>query len=170
MNHAWAEIYPIHTHFIRSETNALAVNVVHATEFLVSAKMELEFNKPIGHIIVCLPYASIQPIREKLSGGFQEEGEDVDKVWVARLKKELSRVPVVITVDLGYTHLPVREFLNMKEGDILIFPSFLEWQESTTIGRSSRFRSCFPQRLGKGHEGFQSEWWDRLFNMYKRVR
>ncbi len=120
MNHAWAEIYPIHTHFIRSETNALAVNVVHATEFLVSAKMELEFNKPIGHIIVCLPYASIQPIREKLSGGFQEEGEDVDKIWVARLKKELNRVPVVITVDLGYTHLPVREFLNMKEGDILI--------------------------------------------------
>jgi len=150
MNHAWAEIYPIHTHFIRSETNALAVNVVHATEFLVSAKMELEFNKPIGHIIVCLPYASIQPIREKLSGGFQEEGEDVDKVWVARLKKELSRVPVVITVDLGYTHLPVREFLNMLVARVEGRPKFLGVAGKHHNRKVFKVQKLFSTEAGEG--------------------
>ncbi len=120
MTNAWAETFPIKATFVRSETNALAVNVVHPTEFLVSVKMEVEFNKPIGHIIVCIPYASIQPIREKLSGGFQEEREDVDKQWLEKLTKELESVPVMMSVDLGRTHLSVREFLNMKEGDILV--------------------------------------------------
>lgn len=126
MSSAWSEIFPVKTTFVRSETNALAVNVVHPTEFLVSVKMEVEFNKPIGHIIVCLPYASIQPIREKLSGGFQEETEDVDKLWVEKLSNQLRSVPVVMSVDLGLTHLSVREFLNMKEGDILILENDLK--------------------------------------------
>ena len=120
MTQAWAETFPLKATFVRSETNALAVNVVHPTEFLVSVKMEVEFNKPIGHIIVCIPYASIQPIRERLSGGFQEEDEDVDRGWMERLQKELKSVPVMMSVDLGRTHLSVREFLNMKEGDILV--------------------------------------------------
>jgi len=125
LNQAWAETFPIKAVFVRSETNALAVNVVHPTEFLVSVKLEVELNKPIGHIIVCIPYASIQPIREKLSGGFQEESEDVDKFWIDKLQQELRRVPVTMSVDLGKTHLSVREFLNMKEGDILVLENDL---------------------------------------------
>ncbi|RLB42918.1 MAG: flagellar motor switch protein FliM [Deltaproteobacteria bacterium] len=145
MTNSWAEIYPIKASFLRSETNALAVNVVHPTEFLVSVKMEIEFNKPIGHIIICIPYASIQPIREKLSGSFTEESEDIDKLWLERLKSSLKEVGVKMSVDLGWTHLSVQEFLNMKEGDILV----LENDPSSNLIGKVEGRPKFSGLAGK---------------------
>ncbi len=120
MEKAWSEVFPIKTSFIRSEENPLGVNVVHPSEYLVSVKLEVEINKPAGHIILCIPYASIQPIRDKLSGGYHQEEEDVDKNWVSMVQEHLKNVEVQMSVDLGKTHLSVRDFLNMQEGDILI--------------------------------------------------
>ncbi len=117
---AWAEVFPIKTIFIRSEENPLGVNVVHPSEYLVSVKLEVEINKPAGHIILCIPYASIQPIRDKLSGGYQKEEEELDKNWVAMLQEHIKSVEVEMSVDLGKTNLPVRDFLNMQAGDILV--------------------------------------------------
>lgn len=120
MEKAWKDVHPIKPVFVRSETNPQGVNVMPPSEFLISVKFEVELKKASGSIILCIPYASIQPIREKLSGGYQKDDSEQDRMWVSLLRQRIYESKVDFSVDLGKSHLPVKDFLNMKEGDILI--------------------------------------------------
>ena len=70
---AWEDVYHIKTEFVRSESNPLVVNVVPGEEMLISSKFEIELNRPMGTVIICVPYSSYQPIRDKLAGGYRDE-------------------------------------------------------------------------------------------------
>ena len=120
LTEAWEEIYPIKTEFIRSESNPLAVNVVPPEEMLVSAKFEVELNKPLGKILVCIPISSFQPIRDKLTGAYlsEERGEDLN--WSNSIREKIKSVQLEMSVQLGRTFLSVRELQNLRAGDILV--------------------------------------------------
>ncbi len=120
MEKAWKDVYPIKTVFKRSETNPQGVNVMPANEFLISVKFEVELKKAAGSITLCIPYASIQPIREKLSGGYQKDESEQDRMWLSLLRQRIYESKVEFSVDLGKSSLPVKDFLKMKEGDILV--------------------------------------------------
>jgi flagellar motor switch protein FliM len=120
MREAWEEIFPIKTAFVRSESNPLAINVVAPSEFLLCAKFEVTLNKSAGSITICIPYSTIQPIREKLAGTYQMEDSEADRAWMSAVMDHLEGTEVEMSVDLGKTFLSVRELLNMKEGDILV--------------------------------------------------
>lgn len=117
---AWEDVYPIKTEFVRSESNPLVVNVVPGEELLVSVKFEVELNKPLGTITICVPISSFQSIRHKLSGGYRDEGSKVDPVWVNNLREQLSETPIELAVHLGNTQLAVGDLMNLKVGDIII--------------------------------------------------
>ena len=118
---AWEDIHPVKTEFIRSESNPMVVNVERPDEYLVSVKFDVELIKPLGSITLCIPYSSFQPIRHKLAGGYQKEDEGHDDpFWVNSLRERLKETVVEMKVDLGRTHLSIRDLLNLKEGDILI--------------------------------------------------
>lgn len=117
---AWEDVHPIKTEFIRSESNPLVVNVVPEEEPLLSVKYEIELNKPLGKIIVCLPYSSFQPIRHKLTGGYRDESSGLDQSWINTLEDRLRETEVEMSIDLGHAHLSVKDLLNLKEGDIIL--------------------------------------------------
>jgi flagellar motor switch protein FliM len=117
---AWKDVYPIKTMFLRSESNPQGVNVMPPGEFLISVKFEVALTKAAGSITVCLPYASLQPIQEKLSGGYQKDDSEQDMKWLSLLRERICESRVDLSVDLGRSFLPVKDFLNMKEGDVLV--------------------------------------------------
>ncbi len=118
---AWEDIHPIKTEFIRSESNPMVVNVERPDEYLVSVKFDIELTKPLGSITLCIPYSSFQPIQHKLAGGYQkDEDAQADPYWINNLRARLKETPLELTVELGSAHLSIRDFLNLKEGDILV--------------------------------------------------
>lgn len=117
---SWEEVYPIKTEFIRSESNPLAVNVVPPEELLVSAKFEVELNKPLGKIMICTPISSFQPIRHKLAGGYLDDEAKVDEAWISCIRERLMPIQVEMKVDLGRTTLSVKDVQNLRPGDILV--------------------------------------------------
>ena len=125
---AWEEVHPLKTEFIRSENNPLVVNIVPPEELLISSRFEIELNKPLGNIIVCVPYSSYQPIRHKLTGGYSDEEEEIrlDRDWINRLQNKLIETQVGITVDLGNTQLSIKDFLNLRVGDIIVLENDFE--------------------------------------------
>jgi flagellar motor switch protein FliM len=119
---AWEDVHPIKTEFIRSESNPLVVNVIPGEELLISTKFEVELAKVLGNVIVCVPYASYQPIRHKLAGNYRDEEEEtpLDRAWIEGMERQLRGTDVTMNVDLGKASLSVGDFLNLREGDILI--------------------------------------------------
>ncbi len=119
---AWEDVHPIKTEFVRSESNPLVVNAIPGEELLISTKFEVELSKVLGNVIICFPYASYQPIRHKLAGDYRDEepATQMDRNWIEGLEYQLRGTEVKLNVDLGQTELSVGDFLNLKEGDILI--------------------------------------------------
>jgi len=119
---AWEEINPIKTEFVRSESNPLIVNVVPGEELLISSKFEIEMNKVLGNIILCVPYTAYQPIRNKLAGHYRDETQvtQLDRVWIEGLQRKLMGTQVEMVVNLGRSALSVKDFMNLKEGDIIV--------------------------------------------------
>lgn len=119
---AWEDVHPIKTEFVRSESNPLVVNAIPGEELLISSKFEIELSKVLGNIIICVPYASYQPIRHKLAGDYRDEEEitQLDRTWIEGLEYQLKGTEVTLNVNLGNAELSVADFLNLREGDILI--------------------------------------------------
>ena len=119
---AWEDVHPIKTEFVRSESNPLVVNVIPGEELLISTKFEIELSKVLGNVIICFPYASYQPIRHKLAGDYRDEDEttQMDRTWIEGMERHLRGTEVTMNVNLGNAALSVGDFLNLREGDILI--------------------------------------------------
>ena len=147
LKHAWSEIYPLRLSFVRSETNPLGLNIAPPNDYLLTVKAEIELKKPAGYITMCIPYSSLQPIRERLSGHYREEEEEVDQEWISRLKERVEEAEVEVSIELGQAELAVRDFLNMKEGDILVLKNGINSKLVAMVEGIPKFL-CTPGKHG----------------------
>ena len=49
----------------------------------------IELEKMSGSIKLVIPYSTLEPIKSKLSVGFQNEQLEVDHIWINRIKAQL---------------------------------------------------------------------------------
>jgi len=61
----------------------------------------------------------LEPIKEKLSAGFQSEQMEVDKGWTNRFKEGLIKSNVEIMVELGRSQINAKDVVNLKKGDVI---------------------------------------------------
>jgi flagellar motor switch protein FliM len=117
---AWRAVYELEIVHFRSEVNPQFVNIVPPSDVVVAVSLDLEFDEASGKIMFCLPYSSIEPIKDILRAGFQSETLDSDNSWHARLQQQLREADVDLSVVLGHTVITGRDLLNLKMGDVLI--------------------------------------------------
>src|SRR5208337_3151163 len=79
----------------------------------------LEIEGRMCKAFLCIPYGSVEPIKEKLYSAFSADRDDLDVKWLERLKGRLKETSVTLTGILGSTILTVSEVLAMNEGDVL---------------------------------------------------
>ncbi len=116
---AWRPVHEISLVYARSEINPQFAGIVPPTDVVLVIKFDLEMEQAAGTIIVCIPYATIEPIRSKLYAGFQSDQLEVDYEWMQRFKQQLREAEVVFSVELGQTAITGRELLDLKPGDVI---------------------------------------------------
>ncbi|WP_291323790.1 flagellar motor switch protein FliM [Desulfonatronospira sp.] len=117
---AWRPVHEVNIELIRSEVNPQFATIVPPSDVVVVITFEVELENAIGSMVVCLPYATIEPIRSKLYASYQSERLEVDHAWLSRFKERLLEIPVDFHVTMGQTRITGRQLLNMEEGDILM--------------------------------------------------
>ncbi|MFZ5570318.1 MAG: flagellar motor switch protein FliM [Thermodesulfobacteriota bacterium] len=116
---AWAPVEPITTVLVRSEVNPQFAAIVMPTDLVIVTKFEIELEQSAGTLIVCLPYAMLEPLRSKLAAGFQAEILDIDYVWQKRLKEIILSSTVRFEVLLGKVKISGERLIQMKTGDVI---------------------------------------------------
>ena len=116
---AWAPVEPVKTTLVRSEVNPQFAAIVLPTDLVIVTRFEVELEQSAGTLIVCLPYAMIEPLRGKLSAGFQAETEDIDLAWQNRLKEIILESTVHLKVILGTTEITGERLIHLKAGDVI---------------------------------------------------
>ncbi len=118
---AWAPVHPVKMHLVRVEINPMFVGVATPNDIMVISKFQVEMEQAEGFITICMPYATIEPIKGKLYSGFQSEQLEHDNRWTSRIQDQVRDMEVEVVVELASTVMRARELLDLAAGDIIMF-------------------------------------------------
>ncbi len=119
LKEAWAPIHPVDFVYVRSEFNPLAIAIVPPTDVVIIVTVEVELEQESTTLTLCTPYSTIEPIRQKLTTGFQSNRLEVDTHVIRRMESNIKKTDVSLSVELAKGRVPTRSILELKQGDIL---------------------------------------------------
>ncbi|GHC89581.1 flagellar motor switch protein FliM [Pseudorhodoferax aquiterrae] len=116
---AWHGIYPLELEYQRSEMQPQFANIATPSEIVVSTAFQLEIGDIAGVIHVCIPYSTLEPIRDVLYSSTQGDSVEVDRRWVTVLSREIQSAEVTLVAELARADATVEQLLAMKPGDFI---------------------------------------------------
>ncbi|MBI5682706.1 MAG: flagellar motor switch protein FliM [Deltaproteobacteria bacterium] len=119
MKTSWEPVHPVNFIYNRSEVNPQFINVVVPTEVVLSMTFKIEIDAASSIMRICIPYASIEPIKEKLYASYQSDRMDVDKRWLSKFEDEIRKTSVSVACEIGMAEVSIGDFLNLNTGDII---------------------------------------------------
>jgi flagellar motor switch protein FliM len=120
LERAWNPVHPLTLSYVRGETNPQFASVVAPTEVVLVVKFEVELEQSVGTLIICLPYSTIEPIRQKLYAGFQSDQLEVDTAWINRFIERVREAQVNLKVEMGRATITAEELMGLSEGDVIM--------------------------------------------------
>ena len=117
---AWESVEKIGCSFVRTEVNPQFVGIVPPTDVVIASTFDVELENANGTITIVIPYSTIEPIKQKLSSGFQVESDQTDKkLWTTIICDQLMETDMNVKVDLGQAHITLGDLMELKVGDVL---------------------------------------------------
>ena len=90
---AWAGIYPVELEYQRSEMQPQFCNVATPSEVVVATSFTLEVGDTTGTVHFCIPYSTLEPIRDVLYSAMQGDAEP-DRRWIKLLRTQIQSAAV----------------------------------------------------------------------------
>jgi flagellar motor switch protein FliM len=112
-------VYKIEFDFLRSEMNTQFANIATPNEVVIATTFTIELGNSTGEIHLCIPYASIEPIRDLMTSPLQGEVLGIDKRWVRLLTQQIQTAEVELVANIGTKQVTLGEMLEMKVGDLI---------------------------------------------------
>ncbi|MFT6591353.1 MAG: flagellar motor switch protein FliM [Rhodoferax sp.] len=116
---AWKGIYPLELVYQRSEMQPQFANIATPSEVVISTSFQLEIGDIAGAIHLCMPYASLEPIRDVLYSSTQGDSIEVDRRWVNLLTQEIQAAEITLVAELARADATIEQLLAMKPGDFI---------------------------------------------------
>jgi len=116
---AWEPVYPLKIGYSRTEINPQFVAVVPPSDVVIATTFDVELEKVSGTIKIVIPYATLEPIKSKLSVGFQSEQLEVDFIWINRIKEQIMQASANLLVKLGEANISTQDLIDLSPGDII---------------------------------------------------
>ena len=116
---AWTGIYPLELDYQRSEMQPQFANIATPSEIVVSTSFTLEIGETSGTVYFCIPYSTLEPIRDVLYSTTQGDSAEPDRRWVNLLKHQIQAAEVELVAELGHAPATVEQLLAFKPGDFI---------------------------------------------------
>ncbi|MRR13679.1 flagellar motor switch protein FliM, partial [bacterium] len=116
---SWAPVHPVHFNHVGSEVNVQFINVASPSDpvNVVDCEITIENNK--ATLALCIPYSTIDPVKEILKGTFVADETEQDASLTDRLKANLMESTLELSAILGSATITGRDLLRLKAGDII---------------------------------------------------
>lgn len=116
---SWHGIYPVELDYQRSEMQPQFATVATPSEIVVCCSFTLEIGDTSGTIHFCIPYATLEPIRDILFSSIQGDSAEPDRRWVKLLTQQIQSAEVDLVAELAHAPATVEELLALKVGDFI---------------------------------------------------
>lgn len=149
LEQAWASVEKIGCSFVRTEVNPQFVGIVPPTDVVIASTFDVELENATGTISMVIPYATIEPIKQKLQTGFQVESDQTDKkLWTAIIKEQLMETMVEVKVNLGETEIQLKDLMNLKVGDVIPLTQDATGELNVQIEHVPKFKGYYGNHHG----------------------
>jgi flagellar motor switch protein FliM len=116
---AWHGIYPLELAYQRSEMQPQFANIATPGEIVVSTSFTLEIGDVTGSISICIPYSTLEPIRDTLYSATAGDSTEPDRRWVNLMKSQIQSAEVELVAEMAHAPATVEQLLAFKPGDFI---------------------------------------------------
>jgi flagellar motor switch protein FliM len=116
---SWAPVHPVSFEYVRSEMHTQFANIATPSEIVVTATFNIELGDAGGQFHICIPYSTIEPIRDVLYSPMQGDSYEPDRRWVRMLSKQVQLAEVDLVANFVRTPVTLQKILGMKVGDVI---------------------------------------------------
>jgi flagellar motor switch protein FliM len=118
-NKVWKPVHEVNFTLTGTETNPQFVNIMNTSEVIVLVQFNIEIEGKTNNFFLCIPYFTLEPIKEKLYGGYREDMKEIDSKWKDMLKEQAKELTLNAKVFIGNTDITLSDVLNLSEGDVI---------------------------------------------------
>jgi flagellar motor switch protein FliM len=116
---AWSILENMTFTYVRTEQNPQFANFVAPSDIVLATTFQVELEWERGCIGYCIPYSTVEPIKDRLYGRFVSEYAEIDQTMRQRIIGHLLKVPLDISVEAGSIQVPLSKLLDLKAGDVV---------------------------------------------------
>ncbi len=142
LEEAWTPVHKPDITFIRTEVNPQFVGVVPPSDVIISTTFEVELENASGTIAIVIPYATIEPIKNKLNSSFQTELDRIDKDGSGKMEEHLRNMECNVLVNLGSAAISVGDLVNLNIGDVIPLSQDVDGELDILVEGVSKYK-CF---------------------------
>ncbi len=145
---AWAPVTPMKIGFVRTETNPQFVGIVPPSDIVIVTTFSVELENASGALSIVVPFSTLEPIRQKLISGFQQEIVETDHYWANMIIRHMEETELDTSVELGKTEISLRQILSLKVGDVVPLRTDASAEIPVQVEGVTRFRGLFGASRG----------------------
>jgi len=116
---SWAPVRPVTFEHVRSEMHTQFANIATPSEIVVTTAFNVEIGQSGGQLHICMPYSTIEPLRDVLNSAILGDSHEPDKRWLRMLSKQVQLAEVDLVANFANIPVTVEKILGMKVGDII---------------------------------------------------
>jgi flagellar motor switch protein FliM len=116
---SWSGVYPLTLEYQRSEMQPQFATIASTHEIVVCTSLSVEIGESGGQIHLCMPYSTLEPIRETLYSTVQGDAQAGDRRWVNLLTQQIKTAEVEVAANLAHATATVSDLLALRVGDFI---------------------------------------------------
>ena len=116
---SWKPVHEVQFDYVRSEMHTQFASIATPSEVVVVSSFKIEFGSGGGMLHICIPYSTLEPIRDVLYSPLQGDHFEPDRRWLRMLKQQVQLADVELVARLTSIPVSIEQVMNMKIGDVL---------------------------------------------------
>lgn len=122
LSEAFLPIEPVDFNIERLEISSSLASIVAPSNASTTARFHIDMDGRSGNLDIVIPYATLEPVREKLTQQFMGESFGGDSVWESHLVSEILETSIKVRTAFESVNFPLSHLRPLKKGDCLKIP------------------------------------------------
>jgi flagellar motor switch protein FliM len=116
---AWNPVHRVDCTFVRGEANPAYLTIAAPADAVVAVELACDLGIGAAPLIVALPYAMLEPLRDRLGAPQAAQASGSDREWQRTVGVAVRQADVTVSAELGSHEISARELLRLRVGDVL---------------------------------------------------
>ncbi len=139
---AWidANISKAEMKYSHSEIDPQFTQIANPDDMVVVVKFTINLANGSGAISFCIPYSTLEPVKNRLKKKFSAEISAADAIWKKAIEEKIRKMEIDFNGVLGTLRINTKQLLEMQAGDVMILDQKTEEPMSANVQGVKKFK------------------------------